>query len=186
MRNQDLTFVVAALCFMAIIITISVRYKLHCRNKHAERLHVTTCNVATSTSCREAYVCHNTGGTMSLLDIILLQRLLDICIHHSICNDFYQILSLLSLDHYVSVSSKNCLSSTPSSIFSLPVSWGTAHFVADLPLQPKTLFAVPVLADRVALLQGIDASECLEVSGVHSFISAADVKEVGRTLRSHQ
>lgn len=56
---------------------------------------------------------------------------------------------------------------------------GTAHFVADLPLQPNTLFAVPVLADRVAMLQSIDASECLEVSGVHSFISAADVKEVG-------
>jgi len=56
---------------------------------------------------------------------------------------------------------------------------GTAHFVADLPLQPNTLFAVPVLADRVAMLQRIDASECLEVTGVHSFISAADVKEVG-------
>eukprot|EP00435_Cladocopium_sp_Y103_P021841 s892_g5.t1 len=72
----------------------------------------------------------------------------------------------------------------------------TARFVADLPLQPNTLFAVPVLADRVAMLQSGDAQRfqagtldifCLLVAcrclrhrpGVHSFISAADVKEVG-------
>lgn len=34
---------------------------------------------------------------------------------------------------------------------------GTAHFVADLPLQPNTLFAVPILADRVAMLQRVAA-----------------------------
>ncbi|CAK9087607.1 Xanthine dehydrogenase, partial [Durusdinium trenchii] len=56
---------------------------------------------------------------------------------------------------------------------------GTAQFVADTPLLPRTLFAVPILAERVALLQRIDAADCLEVTGVHSFISAADVKDVG-------
>eukprot|EP00913_Durusdinium_trenchii_P017555 g16496.t1 len=55
----------------------------------------------------------------------------------------------------------------------------TAQFVADTPLLPRTLFAVPILAERVALLQRIDAADCLEVTGVHSFISAADVKDVG-------
>ena len=32
--------------------------------------------------------------------------------------------------------------------------------MADLPLQPNTLFAVPVLADRVAMLQSGDAQKC--------------------------
>lgn len=34
-----------------------------------------------------------------------------------------------------------------------PLCRGTARFVADLPLQPNTLFAMPILADRVAMLQ---------------------------------
>ncbi|CAE7835520.1 AAO2 [Symbiodinium sp. CCMP2592] len=56
---------------------------------------------------------------------------------------------------------------------------GTAQYVADEPIRPRTLFGVPVLAEKVAVVKCIDVVECMEVAGVTNFISAADVKELG-------
>ncbi|CAE7040674.1 XDH, partial [Symbiodinium natans] len=56
---------------------------------------------------------------------------------------------------------------------------GTAQYVADEPIRPRTLFGVPVLAEKVAVVKCIDVVECMEVAGVTSFISAADLKELG-------
>lgn len=49
-------------------------------------------------------------------------------------------------------------------IVSVAMFQGTAHFVADLPLQPNTLFAVPILADRVAMLQRAAAKETVRTA----------------------
>eukprot|EP00439_Symbiodinium_sp_Y106_P030415 s102_g3.t1 len=62
---------------------------------------------------------------------------------------------------------------------------GTAQYVADEPIRPRTLFGVPVLAEKVAVVKCIDVVECMEVAGVTNFISAADVKELGRARVLH-
>ncbi|CAE7551794.1 Aox4, partial [Symbiodinium pilosum] len=59
---------------------------------------------------------------------------------------------------------------------------GTAQYVADEPIRPRTLFGVPVHAEKVAAIKCIDVVECMEVVGVTHFISAADVKDLGAEL----
>ncbi|CAJ1357704.1 unnamed protein product [Effrenium voratum] len=81
--------------------------------------------------------------------------------------------------HFTVDSSTAPLGQPLTKVQGLDQACGTAQFVADAPLLPKTLFALPVLVQKLATLQRIDASECLQVEGVHSFLSAADVKAVG-------